>query len=61
MTGGQERSEEEYGKLFDFAGFQMNRVIPTQSPVSIIEGQPKKRLSCFKGARGRVEGVGQKS
>ena len=35
--GGRERTEAEYGALLAKAGFQLNRVIPTQSAVSIVE------------------------
>lgn len=35
--GGQERTAEEYGSLLEKAGFRMTRVIPTASPVSIVE------------------------
>jgi O-methyltransferase domain len=37
MTGGQERSESEYRQLLDGAGFQLTRVVPTKSAVSIVE------------------------
>ncbi len=37
MTGGRERTEAEFSALFDDAGFKLTRVIPTPSPVSIIE------------------------
>jgi hypothetical protein len=37
VTGGMERTEREYAELLDRAGFTLNRVIPTQSPVSVIE------------------------
>lgn len=37
MTGGQERTEEEYRKLLDAAGFELQRVISTESGMSIIE------------------------
>ncbi len=33
-----ERTEAEYRMLFDKAGFELSRVIPTMSPFSIIEG-----------------------
>jgi hypothetical protein len=36
-TGGQERSESEYRQLLDNSGFQLTRVIPTKSAVSIVE------------------------
>jgi len=36
--GGQERTEEEYRDFLREAGFRLNQVIPTDSPMSIIEG-----------------------
>jgi hypothetical protein len=38
FTGGCERSEAEYRTLLAAAGFTLRRIIPTQSPFSIIEG-----------------------
>jgi hypothetical protein len=38
LVGGRERTEEEYRQLFAAAGLKLNRVIPTASEVSIIEG-----------------------
>ena len=38
--GGQERTEPEYRALLDKAGFKLTRVVPTASPVSIIEAVP---------------------
>ncbi len=38
--GGLLRTEEEYGALFEKAGFKLNRVLPTRSEFSIIEGVP---------------------
>lgn len=35
---GCERTEAEYRALFDEAGFKLNRVLPTPSPFSIVEG-----------------------
>ncbi|MEO6966393.1 MAG: methyltransferase [Acidobacteriaceae bacterium] len=37
MSGGQERTAAEYGALLGKAGFRMIRVVPTASPVSIVE------------------------
>ena len=37
MTGGCERTEDDYRKLLEKAGFKLNRVIPTGSPMSIVE------------------------
>ena len=38
--GGQERTEEEYRDLYEKAGFRLTRVVPTKSPVSVVEGVP---------------------
>ena len=40
VVGGRERSEAEYGKLLDKAGFRLTRVIPTRSAMSIVEAVP---------------------
>lgn len=37
LPGGRERSEAEYAALFERAGFRLTRVVPTQSPMSVIE------------------------
>jgi SAM-dependent methyltransferase len=37
MTGGRERTAAEYRALLAAAGFELTRVIPTKSPVSIVE------------------------
>jgi hypothetical protein len=39
--GGQERNEPEYRSLLDAAGFDLTRVVPTASAVSIVEAMPK--------------------
>ena len=40
MTGGRERTEHEWRKLFEAAGFRLNRIVPTESDFCIIEGLP---------------------
>lgn len=40
LPGGQERTEAEYATLLGKAGFRLNRVVPTSSVVSIVEGIP---------------------
>ncbi|MGH9609459.1 MAG: methyltransferase [Bryobacteraceae bacterium] len=40
-SGGQERTAAEYGALLDKAGFRLMRVIPTASPVSLVEAIPR--------------------
>jgi SAM-dependent methyltransferase len=37
LLGGRERTEENYQRLFQAAGFRLERVIPTHSPFSVIE------------------------
>jgi hypothetical protein len=38
MTGGRERTEEEFRALYKAAGFRLTRVVATESPFSVIEG-----------------------
>jgi len=38
--GGQERTEQEFRALFEAAGFRLTRIVPTRSPLSVIEGKP---------------------
>lgn len=38
-TGGKERTEGEYRKLFKSSGFRLSGIAPTRSPFSIIEGE----------------------
>lgn len=40
VPGGMERTEAEYGVLLAKAGFKLSRVVPTASPVSIVEALP---------------------
>jgi len=40
MTGGLERTAKEYETLFAKAGFRLSRVVPTESPFSVIEARP---------------------
>ncbi len=37
LTGGRERTPDEFAKLFADCGWQLARVIPTSSPYSIVE------------------------
>jgi ubiquinone/menaquinone biosynthesis C-methylase UbiE len=39
MTGGRERTEDEYRTLLEASGFKLTRIVPTKSPMSIIEGE----------------------
>ena len=38
MNGGRERTQAEFQQLFAAAGLRMTRVLPTLSPLSIVEG-----------------------
>ena len=38
--GGQERTEQQYADLRREAGFALSKVVPTASPMSVIEGMP---------------------
>ncbi len=37
IPGGKERTEEEYRDLFAQAGFELSKIVPTKSEVSVIE------------------------
>lgn len=38
MPGGAERTEPEFDRLLTQAGFKLNRIVPTESHISVIEG-----------------------
>jgi hypothetical protein len=40
VVGSQERTEGEYSALFRAAGFELSRLIPTESDMTLIEGMP---------------------
>jgi len=37
MPGGRERTEEEFRSLFQRAGLKLNRIVPTKSPLAVVE------------------------
>ena len=39
MPGGRERTAQEFETLFARAGFELTRIVATESPLSIIEGR----------------------
>jgi hypothetical protein len=43
LTGGEQRTETEYRRLLDSAGFEVTRVIPTASGISLVEARPIAR------------------
>lgn len=40
LTGGEERTGKQYGRLLEKAGFHLTRIIPTESECSIVEAEP---------------------
>jgi hypothetical protein len=38
--GGRERTEDEYRKILNAADLSLTKIIPTQSPISLIEAVP---------------------
>ncbi|MEM8681382.1 MAG: methyltransferase, partial [Planctomycetota bacterium] len=38
IPGGKERTEEEYRELYEASGFDLSRIIPTTTELSIVEG-----------------------
>jgi hypothetical protein len=41
MPGGRERMADEFRALFAQSGFEMTRIVPTKSPLDVIEAVPK--------------------
>lgn len=41
MAGGCERTAAEFRELFDRAGFELEQIVPTPSPLSIVIGKPR--------------------
>ncbi len=39
LPGGRERTDEEFGRLFEQTGFRLTRVLQTKSPVCVIEAE----------------------
>ena len=40
MTGGRERTGEEFSELFSAAGFHLEQVVATKSPFTLMVGAP---------------------
>jgi hypothetical protein len=40
VTGGRERTAHELSALFERAHFRLDKVIPTASPMRIVEARP---------------------
>ena len=41
MAGGCERTASEFRDLYDRAGFELEQIVPTPSPLSIVVGKPR--------------------
>jgi hypothetical protein len=41
LPGGMERSDEEYRRLLEAAGFRLTRIVPTRTWVSVIEAEAR--------------------
>jgi hypothetical protein len=41
FPGGRERTEAEFAALLNRSGFELTRIVPTKSPVSVIEARAK--------------------
>ena len=37
ITGGRERTQDEFNSLFEKTGFELSRIIPTKESICIIE------------------------
>ena len=46
LPGGEERTAEEYRVLLEKAGFRLTRVVPTETPVSIVEAARSVTSGC---------------
>jgi hypothetical protein len=54
--GGQERTEEQYEDLLQEAGFRLNAVVPSASPMSVIEGNPSQEGLAIRRSDARRSG-----
>ncbi len=41
LIGGKERTEAEYRSLFEQAGFELTRIVPTATELSLVEGRKR--------------------
>jgi hypothetical protein len=39
LPGGVERTEDEFRRLYEGAGFRLTRIVPAQGDLSVIEGK----------------------
>ena len=38
--GGKERTKDEFAELFASSGLRLNRIVPTEGPICVIEAVP---------------------
>jgi hypothetical protein len=41
LTGGRERSEQDFRQLLAAADFELTRVVRTRAPLSLVEAEPR--------------------
>ena len=39
LPGGVERTEDEFRRLYEQAGFRLTRIVPTEGDLSVVEGE----------------------
>jgi O-methyltransferase domain len=59
MTTGRERTAAEFRNLFERAGFGVEQIVPTPSPLSIIVEKPLARSRRASASRGRHKPVAE--
>lgn len=56
LLGGKEREEADFQRIFSDSGWALTRIVPTQSAMFIIEGEPALRLRlCLQAGAGGVQ------
>ena len=56
MVGGRERTQAEYGALFDQAGYELKRIIPTATPLHVIDRIPTLSVTTAESPILRLDG-----
>ncbi len=41
MPGGRERTADEFRALFEANGYELTKIVPTKSPLSVVEAVPR--------------------
>ena len=61
MTGGTERTEDEYRELLEVSGFHLSRVIPTSAGIHVIEASPITSQVRRRSVKTRTRGERERS